>query len=107
MGTNCLGPFLLNNLLEPILKSTAATSEPDTVRIVWLGSLVNIGTHAGGIVWDEKKGGPTVLKNAMENYMQTKVGNIFLAHEAAERLSSDGVLSFVSLLWWLGCSILS
>lgn len=95
MATNCLGPFLLNSFLEPILKKTAATSEPDSVRVVWLASLVNVATAAGGIVFDEATGAPKVLKNAMENYMQTKVGNVFLTHECAKRLGADGVISLV------------
>jgi retinol dehydrogenase-12 len=95
MGTNCLGPFLFNKYLEPLLKRTAAASDPNSVRIVWLTSLVNVGTAPGGIVFDDKTGGPSILKNAMENYMQSKAGNIFLASVAASRLSGDGVVSVV------------
>lgn len=95
MATNCLGPFLLNRFLEPILRRTAASSEPGSVRVVWLASLVNVGTAAGGIVFNEATGAPNVLKNAMENYMQTKVGNVFLAHESARALGDDGIISLV------------
>lgn len=48
----------------------------------------------GGIQFD-KNGTPKVLKNAMQNYMQTKVGNVFLASEAAKRLRKDGIISMV------------
>lgn len=102
MATNCLGPFLLNHFLEPVLKKTAASCEPDSVRTVWLGSLFNVGTAAGGIVFDEATGAPRVLKNAMQNYMQSKVGNAFLAAESARRLGSDGVVSLVRLTTYKG-----
>ena len=32
----------------------------------------------------------------MENYMQSKVGNVFLAAETARRLGKDGIISVVS-----------
>lgn len=96
MATNCLGPFLLNHLLEPILARTArGESTPDRVRVVWLSSMVTASVPPGGIQFNEKSGSPQVLKNAMQNYMQTKVGNIFLASEAAKRLGKDGVISVV------------
>ena len=83
--------------MEPILKRTSAkAAEPGRVRIVWLASLINISTAQGGIVFDEKTGGPKVLENAMENYMESKVGNVFLASVTAERLAADGIISTVS-----------
>ena len=96
MATNCLGPFLLNQLLEPVLARTAhSESTPDRVRIVWLASMVTASVPDGGIHFS-KRGSPKVLKNAMQNYMQSKVGNVFLASEAAKRLSKDGIISMVS-----------
>src|SRR5438552_1426783 len=87
MGTNCLGPFLFNHHLEPILRrtATAQSSERNSVRIVWLTSMLAVSTPPGGILFDENTGNPKVLKAAMENYMQSKVGNVFLASEAAKR----------------------
>lgn len=97
MATNCLGPFLLNHSLEPVLIRTAkANSTPDSVRIVWVSSIINFWIPPGGISFDEKTGSPKVLKSAMPNYLQTKVGNVFLASEAAKRLGRDGVISVVS-----------
>jgi retinol dehydrogenase 12 len=96
MATNCLGPFLLNHLLGPILIHTAqAQSTPDHVRIVWLSSMITASVPPGGIQFHEKSGSPKVLKNAMQNYMQSKVGNVFLASEAAKRLGREGVISMV------------
>ena len=97
MATNCLGPFLLNHLLEPILTRTAqAESASNRVRIVWVSSIINVSTPPGGIQFDKTSGAPKVLNNAMQNYMQTKVGNVFLASEAAKRLGRDGIISVVS-----------
>lgn len=101
MATNCLGPFLLNQQLEGVLKSTAAqqpADQPNGVRVVWLSSMVAVGTHQNGIVFDEKTGAPKVLKNSMENYMESKVGNLFLASEAAKSWEKDGIISVVGRL---------
>jgi retinol dehydrogenase 12 len=96
MATNCLGPFILNHLLEPILTRTAqAESTPNRVRIVWVSSMITASVPAGGIQFEENSGSPKVLKNAMQNYMQTKVGNVFLASEAAKRLGKNGIISMV------------
>lgn len=96
MGTNCLGPFLLSVLLEPILRRTAVTenmkkSSHKPVRIVWVSSMISMLTPKGGISFDEA-GSPTVLKG-MSNYMVSKSGNVFLAAEFAKRLGDDGILS--------------
>lgn len=100
MSTNCLGPFLLNRLLEPILIRTAQSESTshDSTRIVWVSSMITASVPQGGIRFEEKsKGGkPQVLKNAMQNYMQSKVGNVFLASETAKRLGNKGVISLVS-----------
>ena len=101
MSTNCLGPFLLNQLLLPVLQRTAASAEPGSVRVVWVASLLSAFVAHGGIVFDEETGAPQVLKNAMENYMQSKVGNVFLASEMARRFGGDGVMSLVCSLPFL------
>lgn len=96
MTTNCLGPFLLNRLLEPILIKTAQAESPNSgrVRIVWVASMITVSVPPGGIQF-EKGGTPKVLKNPMQNYMQSKVGNVFLASEAAKHLGEKGVISLV------------
>lgn len=37
-GVNCLGGFLLAELLTPVLVATAAVERPGTVRVVWVAS---------------------------------------------------------------------
>ncbi|KAI1139305.1 NAD(P)-binding protein [Hypoxylon sp. FL0543] len=94
MGTNALGPFLLTRLLEPILLRTAAQeNSPGHVRIVWVGSMLDIGTPKGGVVWDSQTGEPLVHSAMMANYMQSKAGITFLAHEYAKRLGGKGIIS--------------
>ena len=62
MGTNCLGPFLLNHFLEPTLtKTAAATNSPLGVRVIWLSSMIAVSVPKGGIIMD-KDGSPKVLK---------------------------------------------
>lgn len=62
MGTNCLGPFLLNHYLEPTLKKTAAeTDSPLGVRIIWLSSMIAASVPKGGIIMNSD-GSPKVIK---------------------------------------------
>ncbi|KAF2205456.1 NAD(P)-binding protein [Delitschia confertaspora ATCC 74209] len=92
MGTNCLGPYLLNHFLSPLLLKTASFAPESSVRIVWLSSMVAVATVKNGIHWDEEKDAPKMLNNVMENYMQSKVGNTFLAAEMARELGPGGVV---------------
>lgn len=96
MGTNCLGGHALEKCLEPMLVGTAESGED--VRIVWLASTVQLSTPSGGIVWDDEGDEPVLLKGQMENYMMSKVGNIFLANDAAGRLGGKGIISVVSYM---------
>jgi retinol dehydrogenase-12 len=96
MGTNCLAPYLLTVLLEPILIRTAATVPSLGVRVVFVVSLIQLGTPTGVMSFDIQ-GTPKVWPKAMDNYMQTKAGGSMLAAEFAKRLGSKGILSVVSL----------
>jgi retinol dehydrogenase 12 len=98
MATNCLGPQLLTDLLAPLMVQTARDqgSQKDSVRIVWVSSMVNANGQKGGIIWDETLDKPKVLPVGMQQYMQTKVGMVYLAHEWGERLAGDGIVSVVS-----------
>ncbi|KAI9851150.1 MAG: hypothetical protein M1838_004359 [Thelocarpon superellum] len=90
LATNCLGPFVLSRLMESILRRTASSgvAPPHTVRVVWVSSMIH--TYEKGIEFDAR-GDPRVQAKAMDNYMQTKVGQVFLATKEAERLGPDGV----------------
>jgi retinol dehydrogenase 12 len=97
LGTNCLGPFLLTQQLLPILRQTAASSTPNSVRVLFTASLVaELSTPKGGINFDDinhqKSGNQSVA------YGQSKVGNIFLGKEFARRdeKAGNGILFAVS-----------
>jgi retinol dehydrogenase-12 len=49
-----------------------------------VSSLLNLSTPAGGVQFDASSNAPKQLKG-MENYMQSKAGVYFLAHEFAAR----------------------
>ena len=49
-------------------------------------------------MWDDEIGKPKVLKVPMENYMESKVGNVFLASQAALRLGGSGIISVVGIM---------
>lgn len=86
----------MTKLLEDILIHTAKQSPKGTVRIVWVASLIALGTPQGGVVWDEQTAEPKVLDSKGSNYMQSKAGLVFLAHEFARRLGKEGIISVVS-----------
>lgn len=97
MSTNCLGPYLLSLLLEPILTRTAAALPPFTVRIIWVATMLQAGgAPPEGMVFD-KTGTPKILQGGMNNYFQSKVGVTWLASDFAKRLGKQGILSVVSL----------
>jgi retinol dehydrogenase 12 len=95
LATNTIGPFLLTKLLEPILLRTARQSVPGSVRIVWVASIIALGSPKGGVVWDNRTGAPKLFKDPSTNYMQSKAGLVFLAHEYARKLGRAGIISVV------------
>jgi retinol dehydrogenase-12 len=92
IGVHCLAGSLLTRLLEPILNATAALPDtaPGSVRVVWVSSLLNIGTPPGGLSFDAQ-GKPAQLK-ATDNYMQSKAGMYLLSQEFSARKSNTGVV---------------
>lgn len=96
MATNALGPYLLTKLLEPLLLQTAKKSPEGAIRIVWVASMMALGTPEGGVVWDSTADQPSLLTDSFANYMQSKAGVVFLAHEYAKKLKEGGIISLVS-----------
>lgn len=91
MATNCLGPFLFTQLLLPILKATAQTSPPGSVRIIWTSSqTVDLQAPKGGL--DVAKL-DTPSTDPVYKYVVSKVGNWFLASELASKVDTNGILS--------------
>ncbi|KAI1196080.1 NAD(P)-binding protein [Nemania serpens] len=94
LGTNCLGSYLLYQLLLPLLSRTASDSSSPTasVRVLWAASLA---VHTSGAkspgVFLGADGGPTD-QGVWANYAQSKVGNAFLARELAKTTAETGVV---------------
>jgi retinol dehydrogenase 12 len=92
VGTNCLGPYLLYQLLRPLLSKTVASSPTASVRVLWAGSIAVHVTRPEphGVALDDD-GRPTD-QGVTLNYGQTKVGNAFFAREFAKATPQTGVV---------------
>ena len=95
VGTNCLGHYLLYQLLLPLLTKTAASATTASVRVAWAASVaVHVASpRPNGLVL-EKDGRPTNQGVSM-NYGQSKVGDVFLARESAKSTPQTGVMHVV------------
>ncbi|KAI8246081.1 hypothetical protein K4K57_009276, partial [Colletotrichum sp. SAR 10_99] len=95
MGTNALGPFLLTKCLQERLRDTAAMQgvAEGSVRVVWIASMISLGAPKGGVVWNAANDAPKELGDSMGDYMQSKVGVVFLAKEFANKTENDGIIS--------------
>ncbi|KKY26120.1 putative short-chain dehydrogenase [Diplodia seriata] len=95
LGTNCLGPYLFTQLLLPLLRQTASTSPPGSVRVTWAASIaIDLLAPLHGVDLDEQTGAPKVLGTPQQNYGQSKTGNVFLGTEFARRYSKgEGIVS--------------
>jgi retinol dehydrogenase-12 len=92
IGTNCLGSWLFTHYLVPILKKTAASSPPGSVRVTWPASIAIAFAPTGGVSFDQD-GNVKVHGLQAVNYSQSKVGNAYLASEFGRRYGSDGIVS--------------
>jgi len=92
IGTNIIGPWLFTQYLLPVLKSTAATAPPGTVRVTWAGSLLDFAPK-GGVEFDEKTGGLKIYGQPQMTYGETKAANALLASEFARHYGKDGIIS--------------
>ncbi|KAL4942948.1 hypothetical protein BDV06DRAFT_211445 [Aspergillus oleicola] len=93
LSINCVGPYLLTQLLAPILVSTAQSpsTPPNSVRVIWTSSmLVDAWAPPEGIR-------PSDLDppsaNVNHSYALSKTGNWFLAVRLAKQLGGQGVVS--------------
>jgi NAD(P)-dependent dehydrogenase (short-subunit alcohol dehydrogenase family) len=91
IGVNCLGPFLLTELLLPQLRAAASTAPANTVRIIWTSSaVVDSSAPKGGVPMAELA---TPSTSQTLTYTISKAGNWLLASEFAQRHGRDGIVS--------------
>jgi NAD(P)-dependent dehydrogenase (short-subunit alcohol dehydrogenase family) len=90
LGVNCVGPFLFTKLLTPILKSTAAVSPANSVRVVWVSSSASEGISSKGYMENLDYHND---KSSYHKYCVSKMGNYFHATEFAARHKDDGIVS--------------
>lgn len=91
MATNCLGHYLLTQLLLPTLLRTAETASSAAVRVIWTSSIiVDILAPKCGIDISELETPPS---DQYRNYVTSKTGNWFLASALAAQVGPKGILS--------------
>ena len=85
LATNCLGPWMLSNLLLPQLRAAAESSSPGSVRVIWTSSImVELTTPRGGANIATLLSQAESAKPDQEKfYTGSKTGNWFLASEFA------------------------
>ncbi|KAI4868213.1 NAD(P)-binding protein [Hypoxylon rubiginosum] len=92
VGTNCLGHYLLHQLLAPLLTKTASSSPTGAVRVAWAGSVaVQVACPQPHGIVVEDDGRPKDM-GVEANYAQTKVGSVFFAREFAKTTPQTGVV---------------
>ncbi|KAG6116232.1 hypothetical protein E4U14_000361 [Claviceps sp. LM454 group G7] len=91
--TNCLGPFLFTKGLLPLLKKTAASSPPASVRVLWASSLGTSVLSPTGGVHLGPDGAPVEAYFQLTNYGQSKAANNLYAAEFHRRYGGDGILN--------------
>lgn len=94
VATNCLGHYLLYQLLLPLLTNAVASSPTGSVRVAWAASIaVHVDSPPQGVVINDD--GSLKDVGVTANYSQTKVGNVFLARELAKTTPQTGIVHTV------------
>ncbi|KAK6813702.1 hypothetical protein RU639_010290 [Aspergillus parasiticus] len=90
IATNCLGPFLLTQLLLPFLTAAVTDSSP-APRVIWTSSQVaELSAPPDGILLSDLRDPP---RDGVRNYMTSKLGNWSLSVEFARRYGEAGLVS--------------
>ena len=94
IGVNCVAPLALAQALLPMLKETATSATPGSVRVVWTSSYIaEGGTPKRG--FDLKTLDAGGAKDPTKDYANSKLGNWLLSIEMSRRYGKgkDGLLS--------------
>jgi retinol dehydrogenase 12 len=100
LGTNCVGPFLLTQLLTPVLVQTAKTEPAGAVRVVWVSSMAaDLYAPKNGIDMSNIRGKDFINPGpALQRYGLSKAGNYLHSVEYSRRYKDQGILSVVSAI---------
>jgi len=100
VGVNCLGTFLLTQLLTPCLIETVRTDkskargepEPVAPRVVWVSSTIDVAAVRDTAV-DADHFNDFTDRDQMHKYGNSKAGNWLQSVEYARRHQDDGIVS--------------
>lgn len=93
LGTNNIAHLLLVRYLHPVLKDTAKTAPPNSVRVLWVASSASLFAPKNGVDLDNmdyKK-----EEHPFSKYMRSKAMNLLHGAEYARRAKEDGIISLV------------
>uniref|UniRef100_A0A5K3FXM6 Ovule protein n=1 Tax=Mesocestoides corti TaxID=53468 RepID=A0A5K3FXM6_MESCO len=82
MGTNHLGPFLLTELLLPLIKRAGPGS-----RIIFVSSRAHLRTKSGLVPLNGEK----AAYSRFNSYCRSKLANVMYSSYLAKRLETDGI----------------
>jgi NAD(P)-dependent dehydrogenase (short-subunit alcohol dehydrogenase family) len=88
-AANHLAPFLLTRELMPLLKATAASTPPGTVRVIAVSSSGHMACQ--GMNWDDLNMFGNFTTGGA--YCQAKLANILFTRELARRAGGDGIIA--------------
>lgn len=92
LATNCLGPYLFTQLIFPQLQAAAENAPLNSVRVIWTSSMmVDLSAPSGGIHIPDLTSPPA--NDQTKLYVESKVGNWFLASELGRDLGRHGIVS--------------
>ncbi|KAI0719007.1 NAD(P)-binding protein [Fomitopsis betulina] len=90
-GTNVVGPFLFTKLLLPTILASQEAAHDQHTRIIWLSSLA---AYFSPLFFDTFKDGPARRKAGTHStYQQSKIANVMLARQCAQRFGGQGLVS--------------
>jgi len=91
-GTNVLGHFYFTKLLLPALLAGTKTSPDGKARIVNVSSSGHL--FASGLDFNAFKEGPARTKKGTQVlYAASKLGNVYISNEFAQRYGKNGIVS--------------
>jgi protochlorophyllide reductase len=92
LGTNNLGPWLLQKYLDPVLLKTAKSSPANSCRVIFVSSAAHrFSPSNGGVNWDDLQNVKTTSKFTI--YGQSKAINMYMAALWAREHKDSGVVS--------------